>query len=543
MRFIKLNFFKSKKFRLFLTVWIIYIFYLQMFGSSHMANSQSALTAAIVNEGRFEIDTYHRAVAQGNAFYNGHYYSGQAPGISFISVPLYLISKPLIYILPQQIVDSLFEKLEKYGGILPPDFEGKKKIPSNYFPDLNKRQILEYVLISGFILPIFTTALFSAIGVILVYSILGRFTHNEGLRMLITLFYAFGTILFPLSTEFFERPIAIVLTFAAFIILFKIRHKELEPKGVTLFGSGLLAGLATMFDYFHLFAAGLLFIYLLSFYIKGKRIKVKKGNKRFWIFELNKQKLWLLLSFIIGVSLSIFPLLLYQYIIFDNPFATSYTYREFELSVYRVSGISNFALPDMTAFFLMLNFIMYSPIIILALYGVYKAFLKRDEYYHDVLAIGIFIIFTFAYASILIFSFSSYPLIAESFKRYMTPILPFSFIFLPYIFSNKNKMKNRMKTLLIVLGVISIFFSWTSAQFGGHQGLGHFNLEDKKFEVIPQFLENGPSSDFLSTLSSIFGGNALLFNFIGLVVLALIILLIWKVLPNKKMDRKGGIFV
>jgi len=506
-----------------------------------MANSQSALTAAIVNEGRFEVDTYHK-VSCDLAFYDNHYYSGQAPGISFLSVPIYIVSKPIFYLLPQETVDDLFVKLESYGNTIPADYFGNKKILSNYFIDLDKRQILEYVVISGFILPVFTTALFSAIGVVLVYLILGRFTRNEGLRMLITLFYAFGTILFPLSTEFFERPIAIVLMFLAFIILFKIRHKELEPKGVTLFGSGLLAGLATMFDYFHLFVAGLLFIYLLSFYIKGRHTKIKRGYKRFWIFELNKHRLLLLLKFIIGVSIPVLLLLSYFFIIFDDPFANSYTYRIVSASDHSISDILDIEFPSVGTLFHMVKFLLFSPIVILALYGVYRAIRKKDKYHHDAWAVGILVIFTLIYASILALTFSSS--VAPSFKRHMTPILPYIFIFLPYIFNNNKITKNNgMKILLIVLGTTSIFFSWTSAQFGGHHGLSHFDLDTKKFDVIPQFLENGPSSDFLSTLSSIFGGNALLFNIAGLFVLALIILFIWKVLPNKKMNRKGGMFV
>src|SRR3989338_5322440 len=157
----KTRFYKTKEFKLFITVWIVYIFYMQMFGSSSMANTQSALTAAIVNEGRFEIDTYYKAGGGGNSFYNGNYYSGQAPGISFISVPFYALSKPIFYLLPQRVIDYLFEKLESYGSTLPVDFYGNKKVISNYFPDLNKNQILEYIFISGFILPVFTTSLVS----------------------------------------------------------------------------------------------------------------------------------------------------------------------------------------------------------------------------------------------------------------------------------------------------------------------------------------------------------------------------------------------
>jgi len=523
MSSIKSNFLKSKEFKLFFTIWIVYIFYMQMFGASTIANSQSALTAAIVNEGRFEIDTYHRVAGDGKAFYDGHYYSGQAPGISFISVPLYILSKPIFNLIPQGAIDSLFEKLENYGEKLPVDYYGNKRIPSNYLPDLNKRQILEYLIISGFILPIFTTSLFSALTVLLVYLVLKRFTRNERLRMLVTLFYAFGTLIFPLATGFLERPIAIAFMFSAFIILFKIRHKELKPKGSTLFAVGILAGLSAWFDYFHLLVSGLLFLYLVFFYIKDKS-KIK-GFRGLWILGLNKQKLLLLLSFVIGVSIPVLLLFSYHYIIFDNPFTQPYAHKL--INPHKISGFLDIKLPTMDTLSYILKSFLYSPIIFLALYGVYKALLKKGLYYHDALAISVFVIITLIYASTLAFT---YPVaIASSFERYITPMFPFIFIFLPFIFINNRLLKkNKMKILLIIVGIISIFMNWTSAQYSGQHTLNNLELIDGQLFATSQFLKNGPSSDFLNTLASFLGINSLLLNLVGLLLLGLIIFLIWK---------------
>jgi len=522
----KSDFIKSKEFKLFLTAWIIFVFYMQMYGSSHMANSQSALTASIVNERTFTIDTYYRATAGGVSFYDGHYYSIQSPGISFISVPLYVLGKPIFYILPQKLVDSIFEMLEKYGEALPVDSLGNKKIPSNYFPDLSKRQILEYLIIAGFLLPAFTTPLFSAITIVLLYSILKMFLINERLRMLITLFYAFGTLLFPLSTEFFQRPMAITFVLASFVILFKIRHKELKPKLSTTFVAGILAGLSAWFDYFHLLIAGLLFLYLLSSYRKRKHKKVKEANT-YWIFELNKQRLLTLLSYIIGALIPVLLLFSYYYIAFDNPFTQSYAYTITPESIHKVSDISNIKFPSMITLLRMLGFFIYSPIIILALYGIYKALLKKDKHYHDAVAIGIFAISTLAYSSLISFIYPT--TIALSFERYMTPIVPFIFIFIPYIFiNNKLLKKNRMKTLFMIVGIISIFMNWTAAQYGGHYGLNQYDFNEKRFVTGVDFLKNGPSSSFLKTLAGIFNINPLLLNLIGLAALIALIYIIWR---------------
>jgi len=526
----KIPFYKTKGFKLFITVWIVYIFYLQMFGSSSMANTQSALTASIVNEGRFEIDTYHKAGGNGNAFYNGHYYSGQAPGISFISVPIYLISKPIFYVLPQNLVDNIFEKLEKYGESLPEDWQGEKKVPSNYFPTLSKRQVLEYMAISGFILPIFTTSLIVAFSVVLLYSFLAYFTKNTKLRMAIALLYAFGTLIFPLSTEFFERPIAIALMFFAFIILFRTKHKKIGLKRSSLFASGILAGFAVWFDYFHLLVIGILFIYLVA------PFRLKPDSKRISLnINLNREKLLSMLSFAFGALIPILLLGSYQYIIFDDPLTTSYSHRPFERNAHQLSGLSNIALPDIGVSFNMVIFFLYSPIIIIALYGLLRAFFKKDKYFEESLIILMLIAVTFAFSTLVVLSYFTYDesIVGGSFKRYMTPILPFIMLFIPYAFATKKlNRKNPVFVLFVIFGAVSVFMNWLSAQFGGHWALGHFNLESMKLVYIERFLETGPSSSFLNTLSSTFGLDSLIINLAGLAILSLIIYIIWK--PNRK---------
>ncbi|MEK6949930.1 MAG: hypothetical protein AABX34_06920, partial [Nanoarchaeota archaeon] len=114
-------------------------------------------------------------------------------------------------------------------------------------------------------------------------------------------------------------------------------------------------------------------------------------------------------------------------------------------------------------------------------------------------------------------------------KRYMQPTVPYLMIFLSYIFTSNGVQKNKksnIKNLVIIIGLISLFLNWTFAQFGGHGSLTEFNLE--KLDKVMRLLTEGPSSSFLSTLASVFGGNSLIFNIIGLAILASVIFLIWK---------------
>ena len=175
--------------------------------------------------------------------------------------------------------------------------------------------------------------------------------------------------------------------------------------------------------------------------------------------------------------------------------------------------------------------------IFLALFGVYKAILKKDKYYPEAWTVGALIIFTLLYSIIISFSFPTS--IAPSFKRYITPMFPFAFMFLPYIFiSNRLIKKNIMKKLFIVMGIVSIFINWLFVQFSGLGTLNNIGNFYIGYAPFLQFLKNGPSSDFLRTLSNVMGWNPLLLNLTGLAFLILIIFLIWK--PYSKKSRQTG---
>lgn len=499
--------FERKEFKLFFTVWIFYLFYLQMFGSSSMANTQSALTASIVNEGRLNIDTYHQAGGNGNAFYNNHYYSGQAPGISFISVPIYFISKQFFSFVPQNLIEQLFNKLENYGKNLPNDWEGKPRLLSNFFPALSKEEILEYVLISGFILPVFTTSLITALSVIVLYSFLKNFTKDERLRTAISLFYAFGTMMFPLSTEFFQRPIATALIFTSFCLLFSIKHNHFKKNKKYLLAAGFLAGLSVAFDYFHFALAGLLLFYL--------------------AYKIKKTEISHIFFFAAAASIPVLFLGLYQYSIFDDPFTTSYTYRyDPESNSINISKLNNLALPDYSMLYNMAIFFLYSPITLLAVYGIYQSLSFKSKNFQEALLSFMIVLTTFIFSAVVIMSIqAAHPLAQSSFKRYLKPILPFIFIFIPCALRAKN---GKYKKAFFILGAISVFLNWISAQFGGHGALGHFDLQTKKFVYISRFIENGPQSSLLNSVSAAFNLNSFLINIIGILILVFLVFLIWR---------------
>src|SRR3989344_7398251 len=90
-----MKFLKRTEVKLFLTVFIVYLFFLSDYGGNWMADSIIDSAMAFVDTGEFIVDSYIKG-PQDNAFFKEHYYSGFAPGASFLVMPLYLIFKPFM---------------------------------------------------------------------------------------------------------------------------------------------------------------------------------------------------------------------------------------------------------------------------------------------------------------------------------------------------------------------------------------------------------------------------------------------------------------
>src|SRR3989338_809626 len=102
--------FDKKELKLFLTFLTIYAIFTQFIGPNE--SSHLDLTRAIIDEHRFEIDSYHNNTID-KRFYNGHFYSDKAPGLSFLAVPIYIVTRPIIELIPKNLVKE-YPYHEKY---------------------------------------------------------------------------------------------------------------------------------------------------------------------------------------------------------------------------------------------------------------------------------------------------------------------------------------------------------------------------------------------------------------------------------------------
>jgi hypothetical protein len=204
---------------------ILALFVLLCFGFFHQVplwneHSRYDLVVAIVDHHTTQIDD-----TQGNtgdkAFFDGHYYSDKAPGISFLGVPVYGAMRAGAHVLQSGEPD----------------------------PD-TVIQVLAFTL--------------SGLPTVLLAVLLLRFLRSlveEWWALIVTVGLALGTIMFPLATMFIGHALTACLIFASFYVLWRMPRPA--PPWHAL-GAGLLAGWAVLVDYSVLLAIIVVLIYALS---------------------------------------------------------------------------------------------------------------------------------------------------------------------------------------------------------------------------------------------------------------------------------------
>src|SRR3989344_3807368 len=404
-----MKFLRKTEVKLFFTIFLVYLFFLSDYGGNWMADSIIDSAMAFVDTGEFIVDNYIKG-PQDNAFFKGHHYSGFAPGASFLVMPLYLIFKPLMNIF----------------------------LPTLLF---NYSQIQIKVILMNIIATIFLTIPSSTLLSVLLYRFLGYFTENKKDKIWISLFFSFGTLIFVYSTGYYRRPIAILLCFLAFYLLYKMKHQHLLITPQLLFLIGFILGFAVFIEYTMFILVGFMCLYLLTF------MRTKK-----------------LLWFIIGIIIPLILLLTYHYYIFEDPFTTPYMHRASPRaqSITSLSDVFNNLPTSETIFGVTFSFergiFIYSPIILFSFIGIILFFKGRQKKHFTEMIIITLIAFSY-----IIFNASQLDIWSAGCSfgpRFLMPALPFLMIPLVYSFRRINKK------VIVSIGLVSIFINLLSDVYG-----------------------------------------------------------------------------
>jgi hypothetical protein len=207
-----MEFMNKSEIKIFLSFFLIYSFFVQ-WNDVWDFNSSFSLTKAIVEEKRFEIDSYESTEVK--TYYEGHYHTPIAPGISLLITWIYTIA----------------------------------------------REFTTYTPMHEFLVVIFSNPLCGALSSILIYRILFFFTNNKKHRLLTTLSYGLGTSIFPYSLGFYIYIPAIFFILLAFYLL--LREKSRYKKSLkNFFLAGIFVGFAIL-----IYSLSILIILFIFLYI------------------------------------------------------------------------------------------------------------------------------------------------------------------------------------------------------------------------------------------------------------------------------------
>ncbi len=362
-------------------------------------NSRLGLTAAIVQESRLTIDSFHddktaNLVTSDKAYFNGHYYTDKAIGSSLLAAIPYAV---------------LYWAADWSGHPISP---------------WKSKHWLTFLVIG---LP-------SALAGAMIFLFCVQISGNSWLAGVVTAAVALGTMSFPFSVVFFGHQLAASLLWIGFFLIFQLRFRSKPPAPGYLLLCGLAPGLALMTEYttavIGLFLAGYL-LYVLRINPSLRKVQT------------------ILIAGMAGL-LPIFVVMGYNQLVYGHPLATGYQYLlnpGYQENM--AQGIMGIGLPNLTVLFFAtfhpaMGLFWQSPVLLLVAPGFFYLFHARSYRVEGGLALLAFCAFLLIDASYFQWwgGWSFGP-------RHIIPMLPF--LCIPLIATPR-----RLYPVLAILTLVSI---------------------------------------------------------------------------------------
>jgi len=358
---------------LFVLFLVSYGYFFQ--GGGWNQNSRICLTRAIIHHRTFTIDQCREDVGDlkfantGDwAFYNGHYYSNKAPGLSFIAIPSFAVAEYL-------------------SGFF-------------FLPGSEK-----HMLFSVYMSTLCTTVLFSSLLCLLMFHIFNHFFRmNSNMCVLLTLCFGFGTLAFSYSTTFYAHQPSAFCSLLSFVLILHIRHGKVARKGIISLFAGFAAASAVVLEPSTLFILVAVLLYAMSC----------RESRRY------------IIPFLAGCVPAGVVQGFYNVTCFDYPLSLSYQYSN-ELVMWQVNG-TLFGIPSPQRLFQLLfspyrGLFFTSPIFLMALPGSFL-FFKNKRWRPELLfCLGVSLFFI-----IFIAGFHGWHGGWAAGPRYLLPAFPWFFL-------------------------------------------------------------------------------------------------------------------
>ncbi len=294
------------------------------------SNTRLAMVKAVVEENRFEIDSYQAGILKTDdkSYYAGHYYTDKAIGSSLIGIEFY----------------SLIYRISGKPG---------NGLPMDVFKPL---------------ITFFAISLLCAFLAPLLFSFVKQVSNSTRYGLLVTLAICLGTPLYIYSAAYYGHSLVGMFLFVAFVIWFQMKNEEgISP--LKTFLSGYLLGYAVITEYPTALIVLIIGLYILFIMWKKKKLMDRK----------------LYICLILGAAIPVGVFMLYNHSVYGNPLAIGYA-DESSIS-FRASqntGLMGIGLPKPGILFYMtfhttMGIFWQSPILLLAFLGWF-AMLRNPQH-------------------------------------------------------------------------------------------------------------------------------------------------------------------
>jgi len=344
---------------LFVVVFAVYALFI---GANHGAMTWSyiALTASIVDHHSLNIDHFAQFTVD-VAYYEGHFYSGVPPGLSFLSIPTYA--------------------LLRYGFDLPLNEDSQSLI--------------------CFFCALISSSLAGVLSVVLLLKIGERFSSNIYQNRLIALAFAFGTSMFVYSSIMLSRVVCVFLLLSAHLLVLRIKENRNSPKSA--FFVGMLCATSVLFDY-------ITFMFIPVFLIYT-----------YFVFKRAGTCIW----FLIGGLIPLLLLAGYHYAVFGSAIDTPYAHRAYLTQKgYHADGIAGLQYPRVSSLLSILlsygnSLFAYMPILLLGIYSAVENLRNKLLFKEKLFVLSLFICYCLIISSYKAFDLSGFG------QRFFLPLIPF----------------------------------------------------------------------------------------------------------------------
>jgi len=363
------------------------IFFLLFISYSHFLQDTNnwnpvtrvALGISMIEDGSLNINKF-RPITKDMAYYEKNYYSDKAPGMTFSALPAIALS--ILYL------DS---KVQDYKWIT------------------NQRKVTNYFVFVMQIATIFTSALLTALAAVALYLVAIRLGAGVEGAVFGALAFGLATPAWGWATVFFGHVSAGSYLFLGLVIIIYLL-KSHRSKGIEIaagFCAGALLTWAVVIEYTSAPASAIIAIYGLACAWKWERARFLK----------------VLCAAVSGYVIFILPLLIYNYMVYDDLFTSGYrfhsTFAETKVGFY---GIKSPKLPVIVRllFGMKRGIIWLSPLLLFVPYAIYRQW-KIPGQRGLVITIILIAMYYFLWNSGYIYWTGG----STTGPRFLTPVLPF----------------------------------------------------------------------------------------------------------------------